>query len=172
MTAFIRTIAHSLERKTFSRLSFFGPTAGVVLLAMMIVTVADAIGRPFGHSIFGTYETVEFLLTLLFPLAICYCAIKKAHFSLRIVTLHLQPKVRLHIAATMHFLSTLVCWILSWQLVVYALIQKTQGTTGMAFTFLPIHPFIFVAALLWVIIGWLFLMQGVHFLEESTNEGG
>lgn len=170
MSSSIRTAARFLETKGFTLLRLFGAMGGVLLLAMMMVVVVDAIGRRFfGQPIQGTYEAVSFLLVLLVFLAMGYCGAKKGHFVINLVTSHLQLKVRLIIVTITYFVSAVLCWGLGRQLVVFALHQKAVHATGREFTFVPVYPFILVAAFCSLVLGCVFLVQTMYFLREATE---
>lgn len=171
MLTSMRTAARFLETRGFTLLRVFGATGGVLLLVMMVVVVADAVGRRFfGHPIQGTYEAVSFLLVLLVFVAMGYCGAKKGHFVINLVTSRLQPKVRLIIVTITYFVSAVLCWGLGRQLVVFALHQKAVHATGREFTFVPVYPFILVAAFCALVLGFVFLVQTMYFLGETKGE--
>ena len=170
MSQFIRNAANFLKKKRISWLHVFGAIGGVVLVGMMMVTVADAIGRKFGHPVYGSYEVVSFLLALLFFVTIVYTGIKKRHFVIDIVTTRFPSRVRLSLIIVMYLVSALLSWLLGWRLVIYGFGQKASNATGMEFTFLPTYPFIWVAALCSVVLGWVFLVQAISFLGKATEK--
>ena len=161
MSSFVGTAVRFMERKVFPRLGgWFSTMGGIVLLIIIMIVVVDATGRRFfTHPLYGSYEAVSFLLGLLFFFCIVYCAIKKGHFVIDIVTSRLRPNVRRQVITILYLISTLLSWLLSWRLFIYALEQKAANATGLQFTFLPTYPFIMVTAVCSLILGFLFLMQ-------------
>jgi TRAP-type mannitol/chloroaromatic compound transport system permease small subunit len=166
MSSLISKTVNLLEAKSFpGLLSVFGRVAAAILFAMMMVVVVDAIGRKLGHPVFGTYEAVSFLLGLLFCTAIAYCGARKGHLIIDAVTKRM-PKARLPIVAVFYLVSTLLSWVLTWQLVVHGFQQKELGATGVEFTFLHTYPFIWALAVGFVVLGWVFLVQTLQFLGK------
>jgi TRAP-type C4-dicarboxylate transport system permease small subunit len=61
--------------------------AAVVLSFMMLLTVADVIGRYFfNRPIKGTWELVGLLLVIAGSWGLAYCQVQKAHISVSIIT--------------------------------------------------------------------------------------
>jgi TRAP-type C4-dicarboxylate transport system permease small subunit len=171
--AFIRTVVRSLEERTSSLLSVLGAFSAVGLVAMMMVTVADATGRRFFSSpIYGSYEAVSFLLSLTFFFSLCYCTARKGHFAIDVATSRLPPRVRQYIVIIMYLLSALLLWLLASQLVVLALKVKATNLTGAQFTFLPIYTLVLVGAFCAVMTGWGFLVQFISLLVKAMERNG
>lgn len=169
----IRAAARFLEQRTSLVLSVLGAFSAAGLVAMMLLTVGDAIGRRFFLSpIYGSYEAVSFLLSLTFFFSLCYCTARKGHFAIDVATSHLPPRVRLYIVIIMYLLSALVLWLLASQLVVLAMKIKATNLTGAQFTFLPVYTLVLVGAFCAVMTGWGFLVQFINLLVKSTERDG
>jgi TRAP-type C4-dicarboxylate transport system permease small subunit len=71
-TTSIRTAARFLEERTSILFTVLGALSGVGLIAMMMITVLDAIGRRFFEfTIYGAYEGGSFLLSGVFFFSLC-----------------------------------------------------------------------------------------------------
>jgi TRAP-type C4-dicarboxylate transport system permease small subunit len=170
VSAFIRTVVRSLEERTSSLLNVLGAFSVVGLVAMVLVTVADATGRRFFLSpIYGSYEAVSFLLSLTFFFSLCYCTARKGHFSIDVATSRLPPRVRQYIVIIMYLVSALLLWLLASQLVVLAMKVKATNLTGAQFTFLPVYTLVLVGAFCSVMTGWGFLVQFISLLVKSKE---
>jgi TRAP-type C4-dicarboxylate transport system permease small subunit len=65
--------------------------AGVILIFMMLVTVADVVLRYFGKNIPGTYELVCFAGALLVCFAIAQTSLDKGHIFVDLLLEHIGP---------------------------------------------------------------------------------
>jgi TRAP-type C4-dicarboxylate transport system permease small subunit len=168
--AFITTAARVLEERTSSLLSFLGAFSAAGMVAMVLLTVGDAIGRRFFLSpIYGSYEGVGFLLSIAFFFSLCYCTARKGHFAIDVATSRFPPRVRQYIVTIMYLISAIVLWLLASQLVVLALKVKATNLTGAQFTFLPVYIFVLVGAFCAVMTGWGFLVQFISGLVKAIE---
>jgi len=152
--------ARFLEQRTSSLFSVLGAISAAGLIAMVLVTVVDATGRRlFSAPVYGSYEIVTLLLSVVFFSSFSYSTIRKGHFAIDIVTSHLPPRVRLYMVSIMYLISGLLIWLLASQLVALALKLKAAQLTCNQFTFLPLYPFGLFGALCLIIVGWVFLVQ-------------
>ena len=166
----IRTAARVLEERTSWLLSVLGAFSVAGLVAMMLLTVGDAIGRRFFLSpVYGSYEAVSFMLSLAFFFSLCYCTARKGHFAVDIVTSRFSPRVRLYLVTIMHLVSALLLWLLASQLVVIAIKLKATNLTGAQFTFFPVYILVFIGAFCSVMTGWGFLVQFMNLLVKAIE---
>lgn len=172
MASLLKKASELLETKGSSWRRLFGAAGGIFLLLMTVVTVSDAVGRKLSHPIYGAYELVSFILSLVVFSSLCYCGFRKQHLVINIVTNHFPARSRLIIVTIMYSISALLCWILSWQLVVYGLGQKSFNATGMEFTWMPTYPYIWSAAFCSAILGFILLFQGFQFCAKALDRTG
>jgi TRAP-type C4-dicarboxylate transport system permease small subunit len=121
--------------------------AGVALTAMMLLTVADVIGRyVFSKPIRGTYELVGFLLVGAGSLGLGYCQVKKAHIRVDFLLQRFPEKVRPILTALANFLGFAAFSLLCWRCALYA--QYYISATGNHTDTLgiPLTPFVIVLA--------------------------
>jgi TRAP-type C4-dicarboxylate transport system permease small subunit len=169
----MRTVARLLEERTAFLSSVLWVISGVGMVAMVTITVADAFGRRFFSSpIFGSYESVTWLLSVVIFSSLAYCTIKRGHFVIDVVTSHFSPRARLHTVTIMYLLSWLISWVMAWRLVLFAMALMERNLTGTEFTSLPVYPFGFFGAACMVIVGWAFLVQFIGYLAEITSGNG
>lgn len=163
-------LAWHIEKRTFPYLKAIGGLSSIILILMMMVTVADAVGRRlFGMPLPGAYEVVSFLLCILFFGSMCSCSLEKNHLSISVLTSIMPKKVRMVIVSVGRFVSFLVCWLMAWRLAASSLNEKRIGTHGMQLTSVPLYPFILIMALGMLIIGFVFLLESFQF-NEPENE--
>ena len=167
----IGTAARFLEVRMSILFSVLGALSGVGLIAMMMVTVLDAIGRRFfAFTIYGAYEGGSFLLSGVFFFSLCYCTAKRGHFSIDVVTLRSSQRIRQFINTLMNLVSSLMCWILSYQLVVLAMKLKASNLTGAQLTFVPIYILVLVGAFCLLMTGWGFFIQTMGSLAKALEQ--
>ena len=78
---------------------------GAALVFMMLLTVADVIGRMFGHPIIGTYEVVALSLAVVIGFTMPKVALDRKHVYMEIVVDKLSPTGR----ALMFTFTRLIC---------------------------------------------------------------
>ena len=87
-----------MEKKKTSLVCWLGNGmeigAGTVLLAIMILTVIDIVGRTAGHPVSGTYEVVSVAGGLIVGLALPNTSRARAHVYMDILILRLPSKVQ------------------------------------------------------------------------------
>lgn len=66
--------------------------AGAALTVMMLLTVADVLGRVAGHPVLGTYEIVGLLGVVAIAFAIPYASWKRQHVYLEILLEKISPQ--------------------------------------------------------------------------------
>jgi TRAP-type C4-dicarboxylate transport system permease small subunit len=169
----MRTVARLLEERTSFLSSVLWVISGVGMVAMVLITVADAFGRRFFSSpIFGSYESVTWLLSVVIFSSLAYCTLKKGHFTIDVATSHFPPRARLYTITIMYLLSGMISWVVAWRLVIFSMALMKRNLTGTEFTSLPIYPFGFFGAVCFVIVGFAFLVQFLGFLAETTSGNG
>jgi len=150
--------------------SVLGAVSAAGLVAMVMITVVDAFGRRFFSSpIYGSYESVTLLLSVVIFSSLSYCTVRKGHFAIDVVTSRFSPRIRLYIVTVMYLISALICWLMAWQLVVLSMSIRAKNLTGTELTFLPIYPFGLFGAFCSIVVGWVFLVQFINFLAELSN---
>lgn len=172
ITQSVKRITSSLESywaRHSSRLStVLAAFTGVALVAMVLVTVVDAVGRKFSLPLPGSYETGTFLLSILFFCSLAYCSLVKGHFVIDIVTNRLSAKTRMPIATALFVLSAIASWMVAFQLVRLAIDLYKDKVTGTELTNIPVYPFAIVGAFCLVVTGAGFLIQGISYTRYSS----
>ncbi len=82
--------------------------AASALTFMMLLTVADVIGRTFGHAVLGTYEIVSTLLGVVIGFCLPKVTIERGHVSMEFLLDKVSSKTR----AAINTVTRLICLIL------------------------------------------------------------
>lgn len=137
MISFIRIekTAASLSKKV-NRIS----AAAVVFI--MLLTVADVVGRLFGSPVPGTYELVSFVGALIISFALPYTSVEKGHIAVDFLMLKMPYLVRVIVNAINALIATALFGVISWQSAVYALSLKGSGEVSATLK-MPVYPFLY-----------------------------
>jgi len=116
------------------------------LAAMMFLMAADVVGRYFFNSpISGGLELVEYLMAVIVPLSIAYCALQGAHVSVELLVDRLHPAVRQVIKIFTSTLSIVFVGLISWQNFLYIGEMYRSHLTS-AVLKIPTYPFVAATA--------------------------
>ena len=141
--------------------------AAIVLTAMMFLIMTDVVLRyVFNSPITGSYEIIQYMLTILISFAVVYCAYKRSHVSVDIV-FDLLPSKPQSVVACLGVLIVLILFILiAWENVLYIKETYDQRLTS-TILYIPTFPFVasvavgFVAICLVMFIEFLHALRGV-----------
>ena len=78
------------------------------LTFMMLLTVADVVGRAAGHAVLGTYEIVSTLLGIVIGFCLPKVTLDRGHVSMEFVLEKLSSRVR----AIVNTMTRLICLII------------------------------------------------------------
>ena len=93
-----------------------GVIAAIVLAFMMVLTVADVIGRYFfSHPIKGTWELVGLLLVCAGTWGLAYCQMERGHISITIMEGFFSRRVRAAMSALACLIGLGGFSFVSWQ---------------------------------------------------------
>jgi TRAP-type C4-dicarboxylate transport system permease small subunit len=120
----------------------------VILFVMMMVTVADVVGRYLRHPILGADELVGLLMVCLAATALAYCHIHKGHIRLQLLTERLPVKTQIALDIVAYFFCLFGSVLITWRTLVraqaYLVATRGQVTQIMG---IPFFPFILVLGL-------------------------
>lgn len=143
----ITKIASRMESGVISTNKIMAYAAGVALTAMMLLTVADVIGRYiFSKPIRGTYELVGFLLVGAGSLGLGYCQVKKAHIRVDFLLQRFPEKLRAILTPLANFLGFAAFSLLCWRCALYAKYYLSATGNHTDTLNIPLFPFVVVLA--------------------------
>lgn len=146
--------------------------AAVVLAAMMLLTVADVIGRYFfSRPIKGTWELVGMLLICAGTWGLAYCQAEKAHISISIMYDLFPRRVQAAMSVVAYIIGLGGFLLISRQ--TYLLAKKyfllTRGNVTDTLE-LPYAPFIFVLSLGAGMVTLMLLIDVVRYIAEVIRK--
>ena len=118
--------------------------ATATLAAMMFLMAADVICRYFFNApISGGLELIEYMMAIIVPLSVAYCALQNAHVSVELLVEKLPQKVQKALKFFTGGLGIIFISLISWQNYIYiGEIYNSNMTSAV----LKIPAFPFVAA--------------------------
>lgn len=139
-----------------------------VLTSMMFLTALDVCLRYlFNRPITGSFELVEFMMALIVPFSIVFCANERAHIQVDILLEHFNPHVRLFFAFISNIFSLFLFVLITWQTFIYIAEEYESGLTS-AVLYIPVYPFIGVMAAAFTILCFLLLADSLTYLFETV----
>jgi TRAP-type C4-dicarboxylate transport system permease small subunit len=123
--------------------------AAFVLAAMMLLTVADVVGRYFfSHPIKGTWELVGLLLVCAGTWGLGYCQMSKAHISITVVVKRFSRRTQAITNSLAYLIGLVGFSLISWQVFLmakrYFLLTRGNVTDTLE---LPYSPFMLVLSM-------------------------
>jgi TRAP-type C4-dicarboxylate transport system permease small subunit len=138
-----------------------GNIGGFVLALMMLLTVADIIGRhAFNQPIYGALEISEFMLVIVVFFSAAHCEFHRGHVSIGLFVDRLGRRAQSILDSIVYFLFLATfCW-LTYQLGIYAT-EAFQSNIVSGSLGVSKFPFIYIATFGCALLS-LFVL--VHFL--------
>lgn len=124
---------------------WMGVVAGVLLVGLMLLVVANVIARQVASPFGGTAELVGYLSALVAAFALPYSQKKKAHIAIDILTQRLPDRTRAVVVAVMYFVAVVVFGMAAWQIVVRANNMRATGTLSDTLQ-IAYYPLLYVVA--------------------------
>lgn len=146
--------------------------AAVVLISMMLLTIADVIGRYFLRKpITGTYEIVGLLLVCAGTWGWGYCQMDKAHVSVTLLLDRLPKKVQTILRSLAYLIGltgfSLICWRMLLRTLRYFSLTRGGVTETLG---IPYYPFMLALAISAGLMALILLIDLWHSLAEVTRE--
>jgi TRAP-type transport system small permease protein len=155
--------------KMLMRISSIMAAIGSATLAvMMLLSVADVIGRKFFlHPIQGTAELVGILLVIASGTGLGYAALTRSHVRISIVIDRLSSRGRAAVDVISYLICVVASGIISWQssLRMYEYIFRELGGRT-AILAMPIWPFMLVMVIGFVWLTVIFVILLISSVKE------
>ena len=137
-----------------------------ILSSMMLLTAVDVCLRyVFNSPITGSFEMVEFMMALIVPFSIVFCAREKAHINVDILLEHLSEGVRSFFTFIGSILSLFIFVLITWQTCIY-IVEEYESKLTSAVLYIPVYPFIGALAIAFAILSLLLLAELINYLTR------
>lgn len=125
------------------KLSIF---AAILSIFMALFTVVDVICRIFfRHSIAGSLEIQQYILSIIVFCALPYTTVQKRHVNIDLIWNHYSPRIKAIFGSVFYLLSAFLFSIICWQNIVRGIIAIEDNEVGVS-TGWPLFIFVFVTA--------------------------
>ncbi len=143
MNSFIRRVDLAVGRAVTA----VAYAAGVILLLLMALTVADVGGRYFFNSpIIGVFDLTHFAVLLMTFFGMGYCAYLGGHVAIDLVYDRLPPRAAIWVDRLVNATGSLFFLVMGWRLVVQSVDVRDFGESSQLLQ-IPFFPFYWLAAL-------------------------
>jgi TRAP-type C4-dicarboxylate transport system permease small subunit len=140
-----------------------------MIIVLMIMTVFNVLKRFLTGAAFTPMkELSEFALSVLVFLTLPYCAIKGAHTAIDIITSRLSPRSQARLEGVITLLSLIMAGLFTWKLFARGIWAVGSGQESTILG-IVIFPFLFIAAIGFLLLGLVFLMQWLRALKAAQG---
>jgi len=131
--------------KTVSRVLI---AIGATTLALMMFLTALDVGLRyiFNRPLPGAFELVEYMMAIIIPFCIAYCAEQRGHVAVELILARFPKSIQGFVEALVTFVAMLFALIIAWQNILY--IGEVYGShLTSAVLLIPAYPFVIPVAL-------------------------
>ena len=163
---FLQANGNLLSRVNQSLVNLLNHIANWALAVMMFLTFIDVLLRYlFNSPIQGAQEIIEFLMAIVIPFSIVFCAQSKSHIAVDFI-IEVFPTHVKKILGTVSDLLMLVLFIpITWQAFVIV-IEEFESNLTSPVLYIPVYPFVAVVALAFLVLTFILIEQFVSSLME------
>jgi len=148
-------------------LLFFG--AGVLAL-MMFLTMTDVVLRYiFGSPIIGAYEVMEYMMAIIIPFGIVYCAHERGHVSVDVLFDLLSQRIQTILNCITSLVVLGLFLLVAWQNTLL-IIETYEERLTSSVLYIPTYPFVIAVALGFAALCLVLLIDFLNFLMEAVQK--
>jgi TRAP-type C4-dicarboxylate transport system permease small subunit len=115
------------------------------LFAMLLVTTSNILLRKFGKPIYGAYDYVCFLSTIVVAFAIANCAVKRGHTQVELLVARFSRRAQGIVDSITGILSLGIFSLITWQSIALGNDMRRAGEVSMT-SLEPFYPYIYAIA--------------------------
>ena len=144
--------------------------AMATVAAMMFLTATDVILRyVFNRPISGAYELIEYMMAVLIPFGLAYCALQGGHVSVDLLVSRFSKKTQ----SILGSITTLLCLglfiLITWQNVIY-IGENFKSKLTSAVLFIPVYPFIAAVAIGSAALCLVLALDFLNYLKKAVEK--
>ncbi|MFH1487611.1 MAG: TRAP transporter small permease [Pseudomonadota bacterium] len=141
-----------------------------VLAIMMFLTMTDVVLRYiFRSPITGAYEVMEYMMAILIPFGIVYCAHERGHVSVDIIFDLLSKPVKILLNCITSLIVLGLFLLVAWQNILLIMETYDSRLTS-SVLYIPTYPFVCAVALGFVALCLVLLIDFFNFLMEAVRK--
>lgn len=140
-----------------------------ILSAMMFLTMTDVVLRyAFGRPISGAFEMIQYMMAIVIPFGIVFCAHEKSHVSVEVVFDLLPVKIQRVLHFIVSFVILVLFLLVAWQNILLLNETYETGYTS-AVLYIPAYPFAGTIALGFVALSLVLITDFLRALLEAVR---
>jgi len=112
---------------------------------MLLLATSNILLRKFGKPIYGAYDYVCFLSTIVVAFAIANCAVRRGHTQVELLVARFSPRAQGIVDSIMGVLSLGIFSLITWQSIALANDMRRAGELSMT-SLEPFYPYIYAIA--------------------------
>ena len=128
------------------------------LVVIMLLGVSEVILRLFGASIYGVFEMIGFIGSVVVFFSMPQTLIQKGHIRIEVIVSRCTKRVQAAIDTITGLLSIGVCALVVWQACLVAADMLRSGEVSLTLG-IPFYPFVYGIAFSCVLLGLIFLLE-------------
>lgn len=142
--------------------------AGFVLLALMLLTTADVVGRYFFNSpIIGVFDLTHFAVLVMVFLGLAYCGFQGGHIVIELLYDRLSPSTARVLLRLINFVGCILFLLIAWRSAVQS-VDVREFREASQLLVIPFYPFYWVVAFGSVLFAWVMALR--VFIPEPENK--
>lgn len=161
-----------LVRATRWVVTLAAAVAGIVLMALMLLTTADVGGRYFLNSpITGVFDITHFAVLMMVFLGLAYCGFQNGHVAIEIFYNKLPPTVAGYLSRFINLVGGLFFALIAWRTLVQSVDVK-EFNEASQLELIPFYPFYYILAFGAALFAFVMLLRVFVPAEENSAEPG
>lgn len=137
---------NAIVRVTHVAVTASAAVAGVVLVALMCLTVADVVGRYFFNSpLNGVFDLTQFAVLIMTFLSFAYCGFRGAHVVIELLYDRIPERAQFIVRRLSNALGTVLFAAIAWRAVIQSFDVREFNEASQLLT-IPYWPFYYVVA--------------------------
>ena len=137
---------HPLVRATNKTVTAAAAVAGVVLVALMLMTVADVVGRYFFNSpLNGVFDLTQFSVLIMTFLSFAYCGFRGAHVVIELLYDRIPKSAQFVVRRVSNAVGAVLFSVIAWRAIVQSVDVREFKEASQLLT-IPYWPFYYVVA--------------------------
>ncbi len=162
--------ANYVESRLSSLMTAVGRIGAGIIAVMMILTVADVVGRrTLNQPLTGAFEITQFMMVIVVFLTIAYCEFTWDHVKVEILVSRLRQKAQDVINSIMYVILLLTFIFMTWELTQLAL-SAWENDLQTATLRIPAYPIMFVTVLGCALFNLMVLIHLLQFIARAMKK--
>lgn len=145
-------------------------TGASILSVIMFLIMTDVLLRyVFSKPLAGAYEMVQYMMAIVIPFGIVYCAHEKGHVSVEVLFDLLPEKIQAILNCIICLIVLVLFLLIAWQNISFVSETYKSGYTS-PILYVPAYPFVGTIALGFTVLCLVLLIDFLNALIETVKK--